>query len=304
MAKFNKRSSAEQVTDGIDLSGKVALVTGINSGIGNETARVLALRGARVFGTARTLDKANEACGALTGDLVAIECELTDPASVNAAVESIKSNTECIDILVANAGVMALPKLELVNGLEKQFATNHMGHFTLITGLLSQIKAADSARVVIVSSAAHMQAPAEGIEFDNLDGHKSYSGWKAYGQSKLANVLFANELARRLKETGVTVNSLHPGLITTNLGRHMNPLIGLAFGLFGFWMMKNVGQGAATSCYLAVHPDLEGITGKYYSDCQQTAPHPLSQSEVLADDLWKKSEELLAAGLAANPAPG
>ncbi len=302
MAKFNKRSSAEQVTDGIDLSGKVALVTGINSGIGNETARVLALRGARVFGTARTLDKANEACGALAGDLVAIECELTDPASVKSAVESIRSNTDSIDILVANAGVMALPKLELANGLEKQFATNHMGHFTLITGLLSQIKAADSARVVIVSSAAHMQAPAEGIEFDNLDGHKSYSGWKAYGQSKLANILFANELARRLKETGVTVNSLHPGVIATNLGRHMNPLIGLAFGLFGFWMMKNVAQGAATSCYLAVHPDLAGITGKYYSDCQQTAPHELSQSEDLADRLWKESAALVTASQAANPA--
>lgn len=298
MAKFNKRSSAEQVTDGIDLSGKVALVTGINSGIGNETARVLALRGARVFGTARTLDKANEACSALTGDLVAIECELTDPASVRAAVESIRSKTDSIDILVANAGVMALPKLELANGLEKQFATNHMGHFTLITGLLSQLKAADSARVVIVSSAAHMQAPAEGIEFDNLDGHKSYSGWKAYGQSKLANVLFANELARRLKETGVTVNSLHPGLIATNLGRHMNPLIGLAFGLFGFLMMKNVGQGAATSCYLAVHPDLAGITGKYFSDCQETAPHKLSQSEELASRLWMKSEELSGASQA------
>lgn len=298
MAKFNKRSSAEQVTDGIDLSGKVALVTGFNSGIGNETARVLALRGARVFGTARTLDKANEACSALTGDLVAIECELTDPASVRAAVESIGSKTDSIDILVANAGVMALPKLELANGLEKQFATNHMGHFTLITGLLSQLKAADSARVVIVSSAAHMQAPAEGIEFDNLDGHKSYSGWKAYGQSKLANVLFANELARRLKETGVTVNSLHPGLIATNLGRHMNPLIGLAFGLFGFLMMKNVGQGAATSCYLAVHPDLAGITGKYFSDCQETAPHKLSQSEELASRLWMKSEELSGASQA------
>ena len=304
MAKFNKRSSAEQVTDGIDLSGKVALVTGINSGIGNETARVLSLRGARVFGTARTLDKANEACGALTGDLVAIECELTDPDSVNAAVESIKSNTDSIDILVANAGVMALPKLELANGLEKQFATNHMGHFTLITGLLSRIKAADSARVVIVSSAAHMQAPAEGIEFDNLDGHKSYSGWKAYGQSKLANILFANELARKLNETGVTVNSLHPGVIATNLGRHMNPLIGLAFGVFGFWMMKNVGQGAATSCYLAAHPDMAGVTGKYYSDCQETAPHRLSQSEKLADRLWKKSEALVTASLVASPASG
>lgn len=300
MAKFNKRSSAEQVTDGIDLSGKVALVTGINSGIGKETARVLALRGARVFGTARTLDKAIDACRDLTGDLVAIECELTDPASVNAAVENIKSDVDSIDILIANAGVMALPKLEIVNGLEKQFATNHMGHFTLITGLLDQIKAADSARVVIVSSAAHMQAPVQGIEFDNLDGQKGYSGWKAYGQSKLANILFANELARRLNDSGVTVNSLHPGVIATNLGRHMNPLIGLAFGLFGFWMMKNVGQGAATSCYLAVHPDLAGITGKYYSDLQQKEPHKLSQSEELADRLWKTSEALVAASLAEN----
>lgn len=294
MSEFNKRSSAEQVTEGIDLTGKTALVTGVNSGIGKETARVLALRGARVFGTARTLDKASKACSTFSGEAIPVGCELTELSSVRAAVETIRSDIDSLDILVANAGVMALPKLELVNGLEKQFATNHIGHFALVTGLLATMCAAASARIVIVSSAAHMQAPTSGIEFDNLDGHRGYSGWKAYGQSKLANILFTNELSRRLREENVTVNSLHPGLIATNLGRHMNPLIGLAFGLFGFLMMKNVGQGAATSCYLATHPDLQGVTGKYFSDCKEISAHALSQSEELAKQLWQRSEQIVS----------
>lgn len=189
---------------------------------------------------------------------------------------------------------MALPKLETANGLEKQFATNHIGHFLLLTELLAQVKAAQSARIVIVSSSAHTGAPAGGIELDNLDGSRGYSAWRAYSQSKLANILFANELARRLKDDGVMVNSLHPGVIATNLGRHMNPLLGVAFGIFGFWAMKNVGQGAATSCYLAVHPDVQGVTGKYFSDCKESKPLQLSQSEELAAKLWERSEELVA----------
>lgn len=295
MSKFNKRTTAEQVTDGIDLSGKVAVVTGVNSGIGNETARVLALRGARILGTARTLEKASEACNTFGNAATPVECELEDLSSIRSAIDTVGSSTDRIDILIANAGIMALPKLETVNGLEKQFATNHIGHFLLVTGLLALIKAADSARIVIVSSAAHRQAPAGGIEFDNLDGGKGYSPWRAYGQSKLANVLFANELARQLKDDGVSVNSLHPGVIATNLGRYMNPLIGMAFGLFGFWTMKNVGQGAATSCYLAAHPDVKDVTGRYFSDCREANPLALARSEDLAKQLWDKSEQLVCA---------
>ncbi|HIO76831.1 MAG TPA: SDR family oxidoreductase [Gammaproteobacteria bacterium] len=292
--QLTRRSSAEQVTKGIDLTGKMVLITGINSGIGHETARVLSLRGACVIGTARSLDKATQACSSFGSKAIPIACELTDLDSVRSALESIKSYTDQLDIIIANAGIMALPKLETANGLEKQFATNHIGHFLLLTELLAQVKAAQSARIVIVSSSAHTGAPAGGIELDNLDGSRGYSAWRAYSQSKLANILFANELARRLKDDGVMVNSLHPGVIATNLGRHMNPLLGVAFGIFGFWAMKNVGQGAATSCYLAVHPDVQGVTGKYFSDCKESKPLQLSQSEELAAKLWERSEELVA----------
>ena len=142
----------------------------------------------------------------------------------------------------------------------------------------------------MVSSSAHKQAPNGGIDFDNLDGSKSYSAFRAYGRSKLANVLFANELSRRLSDQGITANSLHPGVIQTNLGRHMNPLIGMAFGIFGFWAIKNVAQGAATTCYVAAHPDNEKVTGKYFSDCSQSRPLAISQSKELAKELWQFSD--------------
>jgi NAD(P)-dependent dehydrogenase (short-subunit alcohol dehydrogenase family) len=288
MSKFGKRSSAEDVTSGLDLSGKTAVVTGINSGIGLETGRVLSMRGAQVVGTARTIEKAEAACAGFSGKTIAIECELSDPASVAGAIARIGESVDRIDMLIANAGIMALPTLETVNGMELQFATNHLGHFQLVTGLLDKLE--QGARIVMVSSSAHKQAPSGGIDFENLDGSKSYSAFRAYGRSKLANVLFANELSRRLSDRGITANSLHPGVIQTNLGRHMNPLIGMAFGIFGFWALKNVAQGAATTCYVAVHPDNEKVTGKYFSDCSQSRPLAISQSEELGKELWNFSD--------------
>ncbi len=187
------RQTAEQVTEGVDLNGKTALVTGINSGIGAETMRVLALRGATVIGTARSEEKAAQACAACPGDTLPLACELTDLTSVRSCVAAI--GTRPLDIVIANAGIMAPPSLEQVRGIEKQFATNHLGHFLLITSLLDNVQAAQHARIAIVSSAAHLRAPKGGIEFDNLSGEKGYSSWQAYGQSKLANVLFANERA-------------------------------------------------------------------------------------------------------------
>jgi hypothetical protein len=175
---FGYGSTAEQVTEGLSLSGRTIVVTGCNSGIGLETARVLAKRGARVIGTARTAEKASQAlAGAGTG----VACELADPASVRACAVAVKALGP-IDAIVCNAGIMALPKRELAHGQELQFFTNHVGHFLLVTGLLDRL--ADDGRVVMVSSEAHRNAPPEGIRFDDLSFEKSYSPWTAYGQSK------------------------------------------------------------------------------------------------------------------------
>ena len=152
--------TAEQVTEGIDLTGKTALVTGINSGIGTETARVLALRGAEVIGTARTLEKAEAACRQIPGSLMPLACELTDAGSVRECVATIGSRP--LDIVVANAGIMALPTLEQVNGIEKQFATNHLGHFQLITSLLGNLEGAERSRVAIVARPPWHPAAAAG----------------------------------------------------------------------------------------------------------------------------------------------
>jgi WW domain-containing oxidoreductase len=300
---FSKRSTATQVTEGVDLSGKTALVTGCNSGIGKETVRVLAKRGAHVIGTARTLSKAADACDELSSEtatgesikrtITPLACELTDHGSIRAAATEIRNQFKNLDIVVCNAGIMALPKFESVNGFEQQFMTNHIGHFLLVNLLMDTIMASEAARVVCVSSAAHMQAPTGGIDFENLDHGKGYSAFRTYGRSKLANVLFANQLARQFKGTKHTANSLHPGIIATNLGRHMNPLIGLAFGLFGFWAMKNVAQGAATSCYLAANPDVEGVSGQYFSDSQLAKALSISKDEALAIRLWDESSKIV-----------
>ncbi len=289
--RFGKRSTAEDVTHDVDLSGKVALVTGVNSGIGTETLRVLAARGAHVIGTARTLEKAREGCAVSGGATTPLACELTDLDSVRACAAAVADGFEGVDILVANAGIMALPKLEQVRGIEKQFSTNHLGHFLLVTSLLEKLN--DGARVVMVSSEGHKGAPKEGIQFDNLSGEKGYSPFRAYGQSKLANILFARSLARRL-EGRATANSLHPGVIGTNLGRHMNPVLAAVLGIFFVPFSKSIPQGAATSCLLAANPSVADVTGRYYSDCREVTPSALARYDELAERLWEVSEELVA----------
>ncbi len=291
-SNFNKRSTAEEVTEGIDLTGKTVLITGVNSGIGTETMRVMALRGAHVIGTARSLEKASDAAAEIPGAVTPMACELTDLEDIRRCAAAVAAAAPEIDILIANAGIMALPKLEQVNGIEKQFATNHLGHFLLVNLLKEQIKAAGNARVVVVSSSAHLQAPKEGIQFDNLSGERGYSAFRAYGQSKLANVLFANGLNQRLGH-GATANSLHPGVIGTNLGRHMNPLLAGVMGLFMVPFSKSVAQGAATQCYVATSADLAGVAGKYFADCHEARTNPLADDRHLADRLWKVSEELV-----------
>ncbi len=289
---FGYGTTAERVTEGLSLQGKTMLVTGCNSGLGHEALRVLALRGARVVGTARTLDKARAACQAVPGQTVPLACELSDPRSVRACVEAVKQAGLRLDALVCNAGIMALPRLQQAHGVELQFFTNHIGHFILVTGLLDRL-AADG-RVVVLSSDAHQMAPRGGIEFDNLSGEKGYQAWRAYGQSKMANLLFAKELARRLAGTGKTANAVHPGVIKTNLSRHMNPVVQAVFGLAGPLMLKTVEQGAATETYVATHPTLATTSGLYFADCNVARPRRDAEDPALAARLWEVSERMVA----------
>lgn len=289
---FGYGSTAEQVTEGLSLAGKTYLVTGCNSGLGQEAVRVLALRGAKVIGTARTVDKAKAACDAIQGQTVPLACELSDPASVRACVAEVKRQGLKLDGLICNAGIMALPKNEQKFGIELQLFTNHVGHFMLVTGLLEQLT--DTGRIVMLSSAAHTMAPKAGIEFDNLSGEKGYSAWKQYGQSKLANLLFAKELARRFAGTRKTANAVHPGVINTNLGRHMNPVANFVFGVFGPLVLKSVPQGAATEVFVATHPSLANVSGEYFADCNVAKARADADDAALAKKLWDVTEQLVA----------
>jgi NAD(P)-dependent dehydrogenase (short-subunit alcohol dehydrogenase family) len=289
---FGYGSTAEQVTEGLSLEGKSMLVTGCNSGLGQEAMRVVALRGGRVVGTARTYEKAKLACDAVKGQTVPLACELSDPVSVRACVESVQRAGIKLDAVICNAGIMALPKLQKAHGYELQFFTNHIGHFILVTGLLEQLT--DTGRVVMLSSAAHSGAPKGGIQFDNLDGSKGYAGWRNYGQSKIANILFAKELARRFTGTKKTANAVHPGVIRTNLTRHMNPVVSVFFDVFGKVALKTVPQGAATEVYVATNPSLASVSGQYFADCNVATPRPDTNDEALAKKLWEVSERIVA----------
>lgn len=281
---FGYGSTAEDVAGALDLSARRILITGCNSGLGLETMRVLALRGATVVGAARTAAKA-EAAGAA----VPVACELSEADSVRACVATVKEGPR-IDVIICNAGIMALPDLHIKDGLELQFRTNHIGHFMLTTELLDHLT--DDARIVILSSNAHFRGYREGIQFDNLDGSKGYVGWGAYGQSKLANILFARELARRLEN--VAVSAVHPGVIHTKLARNMRwwAEAGLAIG--APLVLKTIPEGAATQTWAAVHPDAAGLRGEYLRDCNIARANQHGRDTAMAARLWDESERIVA----------
>ncbi|EDM78504.1 possible dehydrogenase [Plesiocystis pacifica SIR-1] len=300
---FGYGSTAEQVTEGLDLSGKVYLLTGSNSGLGLETLRVLNLRGATVIATARTQAKAEGAlrdAGASERG-VAMACELSEPSSVRACVEAV--NAWCgeqrpLAGIIANAGIMALPKLQLKFGYELQFFTNHIGHFMLVNGVLDSL--APDGRVVMLASSAHQGAPrAEGIQFDNLDGRKGYAPWANYGQSKLANLLFARELDRRLaasEHPQRSANAVHPGVIPTPLGRHVSKATWFTFSVLGKPFLKTVHEGAATQCFVATHASVGGggLRGQYFADSNVAESSAHGSDMALAAKLWQVSEEIVA----------
>ncbi|KAI6698264.1 hypothetical protein NL676_018383 [Syzygium grande] len=333
---FGSAATAEQVTEGIDASNVTAIVTGGGSGIGFETVRVLALRGAHVIIAARDTDAANEAKRLILsndGDarVDVLKLDLCSMKSIRSFVDNFIALDLPLNILINNAGIMFCPFQLSEDGFEVQFATNYLGsyisakissvqpyeilpvgysecpfslihwpgHFLLTNLLLDKMKATArvsgiEGRIVNLSSIAHLHTYREGIRFDDINDELSYSDKKAYGQSKLANILHANELSRRLQHEGanITVNSLHPGLIMTNLMRH-SFIAARIFRMFTYLLWKSVPQGAATTCYIALHPSLKGVTGKYFMECNETEPSPLARDEHLAKKLWDFSNELV-----------
>src|SRR3954469_7987654 len=269
---FGHDSTAEEVIAGIDLTGRRAIVTGGSSGIGVETARALAGAGAEVTLAVRDLAAGERTAKELTGRVLVAPLDLADQGSVAAFVADWHGP---LHILVNNAGVMATPELRTPEGWELQFATNHLGHFALTTGLREALAAAGGARVVVVSSVGHVNGE---VLFDDLHFERHpYDRWAAYSQSKTANVLFAVEAARRWAPDAIAVNALNPGRITsTGLGRHIGD-VRAAPASFDpgstdvSW--KDAEQGAATSVLLAASPLVEGVTGRYFEDCAEAAPH-------------------------------
>jgi NAD(P)-dependent dehydrogenase (short-subunit alcohol dehydrogenase family) len=273
---FGAQSTAAEVVAGVDLTGRRAIVTGGASGIGVETARALAGAGAEVTLAVRDVAAGERTAKEITGQVLVAPLDLADRGSVAAFVAAWRGP---LHILVNNAGVMATPELRTAEGWELQFATNHLGHFAVTTGLHEALAAAGGAaggaRVVVVSSVGHVNGE---VRFDDLHFERHpYDRWAAYSQSKTANVLFAVEAARRWAPDAIAVNALNPGRITsTALGRHIGD-VRAAPASFDpgstdvSW--KDAEQGAATSVLLAASPLVEGVTGRYFEDCAEAAPH-------------------------------
>ncbi|KAH0691581.1 hypothetical protein KY289_018939 [Solanum tuberosum] len=301
---FSPNSTAEEVTQGIDGSALTAIVTGASSGIGAETARVLALRGVHVIMGVRNISAGEQFKETIIKDVPqakidALELDLSSLASVRNFASNYNSLGLPLNLLINNAGIMATPFALSKDKIELQFATNHVGHFLLTNLLLDTMKktareSRKEGRIVNVSSRRHKFSYNEGIRFDKINDQSGYNGLSAYGQSKLANVLHANELARHLKAEGVeiTANSLHPGAIATNLFRQHSIISGIV-NVIGKHVMKNVEQGAATTCYVALHPDVKGVSGKYYADCNIAEASPQANDAGLAKRLWDFTTSLV-----------
>ena len=296
MTEYNFYSTAEEVSEGLDLTGQNWVVTGCNSGLGEETIRVLALRGANIIGLARTKEKALKTFQRLGIEGTAVACELSALHSVQEAVKQINSLGIPLQGIIANAGIMALPELQQKNGIELQFYTNHIGHFLLVTGLTEQL--VDDGRVVILSSRAHAFAAERGLELDNLSGEKDYHDWRMYGRSKLANILFARALNKRFEGTNRKANAVHPGVIRTNLGRYVPDREAMYKNIQRTITLKTIPQGTATQVLVATHPDLATVGGQYFADCQITAPIQQGIDDALAEKLWTITEQIIARDLA------
>ncbi len=272
---------------------KICLVTGATFGIGQVTARALAQQGARVIVVGRNQEKCSVTVSQIqqqTGNR-AVEYLLADLSSQSAVrqlAQEFKSRCRQLHVLVNNAGAVFFQRQVTVDGIEMTFGLNHLSCFLLTHLLLDVIQASAPARIVNVASRAHERAR---IHFDDLQGKQSYNAMRAYGQSKLGNVLFTYELARRLAGTRVTANALHPGVVGTGFAANNGSLVRLGLRLFHLFTI-NPEQGAQTSIYLAASPEVEGITGKYFVDRQAVPSSPMSYDTAVAGRLWQVSAEM------------
>ena len=282
------------------MKGKTCVVTGTTSGIGRETAVALAAAGASVVTVCRAPDRGERALEEIRrrsgGDVTLVVADLGSQRSIRALAARLIATLPRIDVLVNNAGLIMDERVLTENGLETTFAVNHVGYFLLTRLLEPKLAASAPARVVNVSSRAHRSGT---LRFDDLMGARGYDGWRAYAQSKLANVVFTYELARRLAGMGVTANSLHPGVIATNFGHTAPRLLRLGMSIARPFM-KSPARGAETSIYLASSPEMEGVTGKYFESCRAVRSSDESYDRDIATRLWQVSEELTAASGAAR----
>lgn len=277
-----------------NMKGKVFLVTGANAGIGKATAVGLAKTGARVVMVCRNQDKGEAARAEIVAesgnkDVDLLIADLSAQRSIRQLAQDFNAKYERLDVLVNNAGGVFSSRMVTEDGLEYTFAFNHLGYFLLTHLLLDKIKASAPARIVNVSSGAQANGR---INFDDLQGEQNYSGFSAYSQSKLANVLFTYELARQLDGSGVTANVLHPGVVRTNFGRDMMsfPFKVVIRLLAPF--MASPEKGARTPIYLATSPEVAGVTGKYFVNEKEKKSSPISYDTAVAQRLWRVSEEL------------
>lgn len=312
---FGAKSTTDDVLNGVDLSGKRVLVTGVSAGLGVETARALAAHGAQVVGAARNLDKAHAAAqvvrdqAAKGGELDLIELDLASLASARACADALVADGRKFDLVIANAGVMATPKGVTADGFETQFGTNHLGHFVFVNRIASLFK--PGARLVNLSSLGHRRSDVD-LDDPNFE-HTPYTEFGAYGRSKTANILFAVEFDRRHKAQGIRATAVHPGGIQTELGRHMTPettkaLIdsinaASAAASAPAFEWKTIPQGAATTVWAATVAPADAVGGHYCEDCHvaEVNDAPVARWGVRsyaldadnAKALWAKSEEMV-----------
>ena len=284
-----------------ELGGKVVAITGANAGIGKETAVALAGMGATVVMTSRDPDRGADALAEVrersestTVDLM--QLDLAAFESIQAGAAGLLDRYDRLDVLVANAGLVMSKRTETVEGFETTFGVNHLGHFYLTSLLWDRLRTGDPSRVVVVSSAAHKMVR-RGLDFDDLQCTRRYRAFDAYSRSKLANVYFTRELARRFADSGSTANAAHPGYVASHFARdgdlYLEPVIKLGARLFAI----SPEEGARTSVYLASSPEVEGVTGGYYAKCRPASMSAVAQDDIAARRLWDASEALINAAL-------
>ncbi len=279
------------------MKDKIVVVTGATAGIGRVAARELAAKGAQVWVISRNAEKCASVAAEIrqkTGNsaVMHLAADLSSQAQVRRAAAQLRETLPRIDVLLNNAGAIYDKRALSADGIEMTWALNHLSYFLFTNELLPLLKAAPAPRVVNVSSAAHLMARS-GMQWDDVQFARSYSGWRAYGQSKLANILFSNELARR---AGLASNALHPGSVSTGFGRNNKGLLWTLFDKASALFTINAEEGAKTSIFLASSPDVEGVSGQYFDKCKAVTPSSAARDTAAAQRLWAMSEEMTAQG--------